>query len=98
MPANFSNAIQNQTAHPNVFLAFGSFEDKSLSEHVAISEPQFTPNESGDIICAGFIYEVDQIAVKVIYAKFPDNHPELKKFIHPSANDTTIYFSNFDSK
>ncbi len=93
----FSNAVQNNTAHPNIFLSFGTFDQLQGSNCVGVSGLCGDEDRNGDVIWLGFIYEVNRVAVKVVYAKHPNNHPDLTNFFHPNSSGTVISVANFDN-
>lgn len=70
--SSFSKALVNNTPHPKLYLKFGCFNvDKvdpivGASHVVAVSD-----GKTGEIVAAGFFYELAGVGVLIAYANEP---------------------------
>jgi hypothetical protein len=76
--AGFSSSIMNNKAHPNVYLGFWRIE-----ERVGMSNIEAEIADNGDRIFVTWFYEIDNLAVNVMYASPGEKREGLVNAWHP---------------
>lgn len=88
----FANAIQNETAHPHVYIRFGVNMVVPKRIHLLGCGDMHADMDSADKTCRSAIwtYYVDRLALSIIYAQ-PGHEPaSVKEAWHPSHSTTNI--------
>lgn len=80
----FSKAILNGTAHPNIWISFGTGLKIGSIKHVSCSQVA-TYGQHGRIKYASWFYSVDNISANVIYAEHGQYRKGLIRAWHPKS-------------
>jgi hypothetical protein len=77
--AGFSNALLNKRAHPNVYIGLWKIQPR-----VGISEILADLSDNGDCVFASWMYEIEHLAVNIMFAVPGEKRSGLVKAWHPS--------------
>jgi hypothetical protein len=92
--SDFSDAILNNTAHDNIYLAISSYTDGITFGSAGYSDLS-TTQLNNRIVYATWIYTLDRFSIRVMYAEPTEHRKGLIDSWHPFSLKKCIRISNF---
>ena len=94
---SFASAVQAGNFHPDIFLKFGCVP--RVEQIVGVAGLSVAKDSKGDIIVgAQWFYELEGIAVNVIYSPVHDLWADTEGAWHPAPKKGRILFHDFSSR
>lgn len=94
--APFAEALMSGHPHPNLYLAFGHLRLPITA--AGGSDLHVLKREDGTVVCAAWLYNVGDLAVRVMYAIDGVTNEGLRPAWHPRMGAKRLSFTDFSSK
>lgn len=94
--APFSEALMSGRPHPHLYLAFGHLPLPITT--AGGSDLHVVKREEGTVVCAAWLYNVGDLAVRVMYAIDEVTNEGLRQSWHPRMGGKRLSFADFSGK
>lgn len=94
----FSEAILNRRAHPHLYLAIGLWPELARLKKMAGLTEVHALNDAvdGRTVAANWLYQVDKLVVRVMYAEHPELLGRKAELWHPDTTGRLLKMARFE--